>query len=74
MHLLMQYLDLSGPEPEQQVQALLARHLLTPEQAASLELEQVRRFLGLAPGGAHPPGGGGVPGVPVLPAAASVAV
>ena len=45
MHLLMQYLDLSGPEPEQQVQALLARHLLTPEQAASLELEQVRRFL-----------------------------
>ena len=29
----------------QQVQALLARHLLTPEQAASLELEQVRRFL-----------------------------
>ena len=45
MHLLMQYLDLSGPEPEKQVQALLARHLLTPEQAASLELEQVRRFL-----------------------------
>ena len=45
MHLLMQYLDLSGPEPEQQVQALLVRHLLTPEQAASLELEQVRRFL-----------------------------
>lgn len=45
MHLLMQYLDLSGPEPEQQVQALLARHLLTTEQAASLELEQVRRFL-----------------------------
>ena len=30
MHLLMQYLDLSGPEPEQQVQALLVRHLLTP--------------------------------------------
>ena len=45
MHLLMQYLDLSGPEPEKQVQALLAQHLLTPEQAASLELEQVRRFL-----------------------------
>ena len=34
-----------GPEPEEQVQQLLARHLLTPEQAASLDLGQVRRFL-----------------------------
>ena len=74
MHLLMQYLDLSGPEPEQQVQALLARHLLTPEQAASPGAGAGAPVPGLAPGGAHPPGGGGVPGVPVLPAAASVAV
>ena len=45
MHLLMQYLDLNGPDPEEQAASLTARHLLTPEQAASLDLEQVRRFL-----------------------------
>ena len=45
MHLLMQYLDLNGPDPEGQAASLTARHLLTPEQAASLDLEQVRRFL-----------------------------
>ena len=41
----MQYLDLNGPDPEEQAASLTARHLLTPEQAASLDLEQVRRFL-----------------------------
>ena len=45
MHLLMQYLDLNGPDPEEQAASLTARHLLTPEQAASLDLEQVRQFL-----------------------------
>ena len=45
MHLLMQYLDLNGPDPEEQAASLTARHLLTPEQAASLDLAQVRRFL-----------------------------
>ena len=41
----MQYLDLNGPDPEEQAVSLTARHLLTPEQAASLDLAQVRRFL-----------------------------
>ena len=40
MHLLMQYLDLNGPDPEEQAASLTARHLLTPEQAASLSQSQ----------------------------------
>ena len=49
MHLAMQYLDLNAPAEEsgvaKQVQALTERRLLTPEQAASLDLRALVRFL-----------------------------
>ncbi len=44
-HLLMQYLELDGPEPEEQVAGLLRRQLLTPQQAEAIDCGPIRRFM-----------------------------
>lgn len=44
-HLLMQYLDLNGSDPEQQVKDLVNRRLLTPQQAEVIDCGPVRRFM-----------------------------
>lgn len=43
-HLVMQYLPLDG-EPEETLHRLLDRRLLTEEQAAAVDLAEIRRFL-----------------------------
>lgn len=45
MHLVMQYLELGGPDPEEQVRQLTERRLLTPQQAEAVDMERIRAFL-----------------------------
>ena len=45
MHLVMQYLELDGPDPEEQVRQLTERRLLTPQQAEAVDTERIRAFL-----------------------------
>ena len=45
VHLALQYLDFSGPDPAEQVEALRCRRLLTDEQAAAVNVEALRRLL-----------------------------
>ena len=45
MHLVMQYLELGGPDPEEQVRRLVERRLLTPQQAEAVDMERIRAFL-----------------------------
>ena len=45
MHLVMQYLELGGPDPEEQVRRLTDRRLLTPQQAEAVDIERIRAFL-----------------------------
>ena len=45
MHLVMQYLELDGPDPEEQVRRLTERRLLTPQQAEAVDMERIRAFL-----------------------------
>ena len=45
MHLVMQYLELGGPDPEEQVRRLTERRLLTPQQAEAVDMERIRAFL-----------------------------
>ena len=45
MHLVMQYLELGGPDPEEQVRRLTDRRLLTPQQAEAVDTERIRAFL-----------------------------
>ena len=45
MHLVMQYLELGGPDPEEQVRRLTDRRLLTPQQAEAVDMERIRAFL-----------------------------
>ena len=45
MHLVMQYLELDGPDPEEQVRQLTERRLLTPQQAEAVDMERIRAFL-----------------------------
>ena len=45
MHLVMQYLELGGPDPEEQVRRLMDRRLLTPQQAEAVDMERIRAFL-----------------------------
>lgn len=44
-HLVLQYLDFSNPDAGGQVERLTARQLLTPEQAAAVDVAGLERFL-----------------------------
>lgn len=73
MHLVMQYLELGGPDPEEQVRRLTDRRLLTPQQAEAVDMERIRAFLA-TPLAQRWAGPAGLAGVSLCPADAGGAV